>query len=105
MNEHLLQAIEDCDHGIIPFNIGMTRAFLFGKKWYPLRAVVNYARHLAGEGELTTDRALVEIANLGYYVRITNVDFLNNFPIQLNNPEIIAETFSISKILERLARP
>jgi hypothetical protein len=103
MNEgHIIQAIAECNHGNVPFNLGEIRAFLYGKNWYPLRAVVNYAKDLAGEEELTTDRALVEFVYLGFNLRVKDVNFINAFPVQLNEPEIISEAHKLTKTLERL---
>ncbi len=102
---HLQQAIHDCNNGVVPFNMGLSRAFLYGNKWYPLRGVVNYAQQLAGEEELTTDRALVAYVYLGYYARISDVNFENNFPVILNSNEKMAEAHSISEMLEMLVRP
>lgn len=103
MNEgHVIQAITECNNGNVPFNLGENRAFLYGRRWYPLRGVINYAKQLAGEDELTTDRALVEYVYLGFYLRVQDVNFNTAFPVPLNDQGIIAEAHKLSKTLERL---
>lgn len=103
MNEaYLLEAIEQCTNGNVPFNLGRSRAFLYGNHWYPLRAVINYARQLAGEGELTTDRALVLLAYLGNNLRVQDINFNNTFPVKLTAAQIIAEANKLAQTLQRL---
>jgi hypothetical protein len=44
----LEQSIEECNNGQLNFNLGRNRfAFLYKKKWYPLRATVNRAKELS----------------------------------------------------------
>ena len=79
--EQLLEAINECNKGLLNFNLGHTRAFLFHKRWYPLRAIVNRAKEQNGENSLTTDRAQVELSFVLDYFRIENINFENNFPL------------------------
>ena len=103
MNEHnLLEAINTCNHGGVQFNLGNNRAFLFGPKWYPLRGVINHARALVNLREITTDRALVELAYLGFNVRIEDIQFNDHFPVPLNHAEVVQEANKISFHLARL---
>ncbi len=105
MNEgNVTDAIAECDNGNVPFNLGVDRAFLYGRNWYPLRGVINYAKRLAGEAELTTDRALVEFVYLGFYLRVQDINFVNALPIPLNDQGIITEAHKLSKTLERLVQ-
>ena len=91
MIQNLLIAIEQCNMGLLHFNNGNIRAFLFGKKWYPLRAIINNAYNALGEEEVTTDRALVALSYLIPYTRIANIHFQDNFPIEINEGEILEE--------------
>jgi hypothetical protein len=103
MNEHsLLEAINTCNQGGVQFNLGNNRAFLFGPKWYPLRAVINHALALDNLTEVTTDRALVELVYLGFYVRIEDIQFNDHFPVPLNGVEVVREANKISFHLARL---
>lgn len=98
----LIIAIEDCNNGHLNFNLGIKLAFLFSKKWYPLRATVNHARSIIHETELTTDRALLNLALILPYTRIAEIKFINNFPIELNQNELFEEVKKISIILNNL---
>lgn len=99
----LLNAIQICDNGELNFNQGDSRAFLYGRKWYPLRAVVNSAANQAGENhDLTTDQALVELVYLVPYTRIKEVTFNNEFPVQIDEHETIGEIAFIKNVLGKL---
>ena len=98
----LMIAIEDCNNGHLNFNLGYNRAFLFSKRWYPLRATVNHARSIIHETELTTDRALLELVLVLPYTRISEIEFVNNFPVELNQNELFEEVKKIAAILNSL---
>lgn len=100
--QDLLQAIRTCNAGTLQFNLGISRAFLYSKRWYPLRATVNYARALNGKSELTTDRALVELVYLQPYTRVSDINFTNNLPVSIGQPEAILEVKELAGILKRL---
>lgn len=103
MTQHeLIIAIEDCNKGQLNFNLGRNRAFLFSKRWYPLRATVNHAREFIFETELTTDRALLELVLVLPYTRISEIEFVNNFPVELNQNELFEEVKKIARILNSL---
>ncbi|WP_147367933.1 hypothetical protein [Fibrisoma montanum] len=100
---HLNQAIQECDNGQLPFNTGNIRSFLFDKKWYPLRAVINRAMSLANEpADLTSDRAVVQLVYLGIWTRICDVSFGNPLPIAINQNEKNQEVNSLAKVLVTL---
>ena len=99
----LLNAIQICDNGDLPFNQGESRAFLYGRRWYPLRAVVNTAANLAGQNnDLTTDRALVELVYRVPYTRIKEIIFNNEFPVEMEEHEIMQEVVLIKNVLVEL---
>jgi len=100
--QQILQAINECNNGLLDFNLGNNRSFLFNKNWYPLRATVNRARELNGETELTTDRALFELCTILHYTRIDEVSFVNNLPIVINPTETMEEIKKIATILKSL---
>lgn len=100
--EHLLQAIEVCDQGFLQFNLGHKRAFLFGKKWYPLRATINHGRSINKESALTTDRALLELIRLLPYSNIKEIYFSNSTPVVLTQTEITEEVNKITHVLKSL---
>lgn len=100
---HLLQAIQECDNGQFAFNTGEIRAFLFGKKWYPLRATINRAREIANEtSDLTTDRALVELVYLNKWTRVSDVLFQNQTPLSIDTNEELKEAKQLSATLNSL---
>jgi hypothetical protein len=77
-----MQAIQECDNGQLQFNLGIVRAFLYGKKWYPLRATLNRAATHANEPDnLTTDRALVQLVYLDVWTRVTDINFQTHLPV------------------------
>jgi hypothetical protein len=100
----LLQSITECNNGQLNFNLGTNRfAFLYSKKWYPLRATVNRAKELSNENaNLTKNEALVELVNILPYTRVDEIEFLNNFPVEISNVEILEEVNKISIILQQL---
>jgi hypothetical protein len=101
--QNLLKAINDCNNGNLPFNLGNHRSFLFNKRWYPLRATINNARAQCEESELTTDRALLELCLIMDYVKIGEIDFRNNLPVSINQAEVLKEVSKITDILKGLA--
>lgn len=101
---NLIQSIQDCDNGNIIFNLGNSRSFLFKKKWYPLRAVINNANNLAGENsDLTTDQALVKLVGLGFWTRIENVDYTTNFPVLCSELNTMNEINKLINVLYYLS--
>jgi hypothetical protein len=102
--QNLMQAINECNNGQLPFNLGNNRSFLFNKKWYPLRATINRARAINHEGELTTDRALLALCTILDYIKIGEVDFTTYIPIEINQSEIINEVKLISDLLKGLSQ-
>ena len=100
---HLSQAMQECTNGHLEFNQGEVRSFLHGKNWYPLRATINRAATIANESnDITTDRALVQLVYLGIWTRISNINFQTQFPVQIDNDEMIQETKQLSKILFKI---
>lgn len=97
--EEILLAIQACDNGELVFNLGNIRSFLYNSKWYPLRAVVNFAKALNNEGELTTDRALVELSFILPYIRIKEIEYNDHFPIAINNNEKLNEIKLLNEII------
>ena len=95
-------AINECDNGLLIFNLGINRSFLYNKKWYPLRAIVNRARAINGEGEATTDRALLNLCIVLDYIRIDEVSFLNNLPVVINQDDVMIELKNVATILKSL---
>ena len=101
---NLLQAIHQCDNNGLDFNLGSNRAFLFGKKWYPLRATVNRAKEIANEDILTTDRALVELVYLGLWNRIADIEFNQHLPVDIDQDKITNEIGSLAKIIFEITK-
>ena len=98
--QNLIQGIHDCDNGIVTFNLGNTRSFLYKIKWYPLRATINHSRDLAGENpDLTTDQALLTLVNLELWVRIAEINFANNFPLPIDFDNTTVEVKKLINIL------
>jgi hypothetical protein len=99
----IITAINACNQGNVEFNLGTNRAFLYGKKWYPLRGLVNHAKRLTGEnGDLTTDRALVEFSYLMPYVRIADIQFNNQLPVEIGQETVIDEMRYLTDTMKRL---
>jgi hypothetical protein len=88
----LNEAISTCDSGDLQFNTGNIRAFLFGNKWYPLRAIINYInkKHF-NITEQTTDRALVQFAFAFPFIRIKEVHFSLQKSVELSLEETLEE--------------
>lgn len=101
--QNLNSAIQTCNQGLLQFNNGNVRAFLYKNQWYPLRAIVNKARTEAGEDELTTDRALVEISYLLTHIRIEDKEFNNNFPIEIDNQNRLQEINYLCNLISELS--
>jgi len=100
----LIQSITECNNGQLDFNLGQNRfAFLYEKNWYPLRATVNRARELSNEGaNLTKNEALVELVRILPYTRVDEIEFVNNFPVEISHVERLEEVHRISIILQQL---
>lgn len=100
---HILLAIQACNQGLVVFNQGNIRAFLYKNKWYPLRAIVNHAAQLAGEdNNLTTDQGLVRMVYLNMWLRVCDIDFNDNHPVEVNQNLIASEVRNLSNILYHL---
>ncbi|XVJ65895.1 MAG: hypothetical protein HEQ40_06950 [Lacibacter sp.] len=85
----LQNAIAACDAGLIIIQNRTIRAFLYNKKWYPVRSVVNYAQTLAGAtSNLTTEEAQTELLLCLNYVNVKNIRFLGGVPVKLVPAEI-----------------
>ena len=99
--EHFLRAIEDCDNGLIEFNLGTRRSFLYANKWYPLRKIVNATKALNGDANnLTTNNAQIELCKFLGYVRVEHgIDFQSNYPIPLRKKEVLEEVNKLSKLI------
>lgn len=105
LEAHLIQAIEACHRGEVPFNLGEPRSFLYGSCWFPLRGVLNYASGLAGgPNNLTVDRCLLLLHGALPYVRIKDVAFEDHFPVELEQLEIMSEIKSITQVLTQLVQ-
>lgn len=100
---HLIQATENFNNQVVEFNHGDRLAFLFQKRWYPIYAVVNHAKELAGEPtDLTTNEALLELAKLHHYIRVEIVYFDNNDLPTIGNNECMSELRLILPIANSL---
>ncbi|KIA99452.1 hypothetical protein OA93_04610 [Flavobacterium sp. KMS] len=100
---NLNSAMEICNQGLLEFNKGnAVRAFFYKGKWYPLRATVNKAKMEAGENELITDRALVELAYLLPYIKIEDKAFIDNFPIKIDDENRFQEINYLSDLISKL---
>ena len=100
----LEKAITECNNGNLNFNLRSNLiAFLYKKKWYPLRATVNRAIVINNKTiELTTHNALLELVILLPYTRVKKIEFLNNFPVEINSDDTLEEVNKISIILQQL---
>lgn len=99
---NLIESIQECDNGQVLFNLGKMRSFLYKNNWYPLRAIINHASNLAGENsDLTTDQALVKLVGLGFWTRVENIDYTNNFPVVCN--ETVNEINKLINVLYYLS--
>ncbi|MFN4249295.1 MAG: hypothetical protein ACK4EY_16325 [Flavipsychrobacter sp.] len=102
MNQ-FLQSLQHCLSGRINFNLGVKRAFLYGKYWYPLRATINHARSLDNQiDELTTDRALVELAYFLPYIRIADIEFTSQYPVEIDESKVLDEIRHLSNKLNQI---
>jgi len=102
MTESILKSIDRCNEGYIKINHGIMRAFAFKRKCYPLRAVINDSLQESNKEEKTTNRALVELAYLHRYIRIADINFQDNYPIDLTTDEIFAEIKILSAMISDL---
>ena len=101
--ENLLEAIEDCNNGLIGFNNGEARAFLYDKNWYPLYAVMNKGFEIALEPAEVSDRSTVKLTYLLPYTRIKErVLFNANLPVPLNNTEVLEEYRLLTNRMQEL---
>jgi len=100
--ENLNSAIQTCNDGLLEFNNGIVRSFLYGKNWYPLRATVNRAKFEAGEDEVTTDRGLVELVYLLPYIKVKDIEFNNSFPIEINDEDKFREISYLSEMITKM---
>jgi hypothetical protein len=100
---HLSNAIQECDNGLLQFNLGNPESFLYGKCWYPLRATVKRAAEIAGDPPITTtDGALVKLVDLGLWTKIQKVTFLNHNPVELNQNDKLEQTKTLITLLTSL---
>jgi hypothetical protein len=77
---HLAKAIEACNNGSVQFTNQQLKAFSLGGKWYPLRAVVNYALQLARETSKDTNGCRKKIEGLKVYTEINEIKFVARQP-------------------------
>lgn len=96
--------MQACDQGLLEFNNGFIRAFLFRNRWYPLRAAVNCARRNAGQKEVNTDRALVELAYLLPYIKIEDVEFKESFPVEIDSGSRLQQIGYLSQLIVELTK-
>ena len=102
---NLITAFFDFDQGRVEFNHGRHRAILYGRYWYPMRAIANHARRLAEEEpDLTTNRAIKAILDLGFIMRMKWVEFNDDAPVPLSDQEVVDEVHEFTMSLERLIR-
>jgi hypothetical protein len=95
----LQTAISACNNRQVIFNRGTLYAFLYKQKWYPLRAIVN---HAVPNMNYTKDQSLRELTDLLKLVRIDQVNFTNNLPIQLTDRQRLDEAKLLSNLLNDL---
>jgi len=105
-HQQFIQAIRDCDNGILNFNKGKKPkvAFLYNGKWYPLHAIVNKANGFIGTKNPNTHRSLNEISGLHLWLRTEEIKFTNNFPVNITQIEVADEVRQLSKILYQLTK-
>ncbi len=102
---NLTTAFYDFNQGRVEFNRGRHRAILYGRYWYPVRAITNHARTLANEEpDLTTTRAIKAILDLGFIIRMKWVEFNDDGPVALSDQEVVDEIHEFSFFIERLTR-
>lgn len=101
---HIIQAIEDCIAGNMAFNNGENLfCFLYQNTWFPLRAIVNRASHLAGENhDYTKNEALVKMHELFDYVQVKQVHVQNNILVNLTSEEKFEEIRKLSGMIRVL---
>ena len=104
--EHFLKAIEDCNNGLLEFNLGNTRSFLYANKWYPLRKIVNATKALNGDpDDLNTNKAQIELCKFLDYVRVEHeIDFQSKYPIPLKKKEVLEEVNKLSKLIASMTK-
>jgi len=103
--KHILQAIQICRAGQMPFNNGESiYCFLFDNTWFPLRATVSYASQIAGENlEYTKNDAMVKIHDMFEYVKIRQINVQNNILSNINTEEKLLEISVLSSLINTLA--
>ena len=101
--EHIIQAIQHFDNGYNNYNQGNIFCFLHKDKWYPLRALINYASGLSGDNiEYTKDRAMVKIHEFLDYVKIEQIEIQNDFLVSLTIDEKMEEIKVLSRMINEL---
>ncbi|MBS1977779.1 MAG: hypothetical protein JST46_10440 [Bacteroidetes bacterium] len=88
--QHLSIALERYDQGDFKTTRQHLYAFAIGHRYYPLRAVVNYARRLAGKSEGTTVSCADIIKKL-LNVQITKVYFDGTGPVTRNSTMVVMD--------------
>jgi hypothetical protein len=77
---------------------------LWGCYWYPLLPVINHAKRAANEPEVDVNQAILELLNLGFFVRSQEIHFKDASPVLLSADEIILEVRTMCFELERITR-
>ena len=100
--QHFHSAISDYDNGVRSIQNGKLRAFLYKRKWYPLRAVVNRAEVIATglHQDWNVEKCLTELAYIfPYYLRIEDIHF-TGAPVSISDSEAIMEIERVKDVLQ-----
>jgi hypothetical protein len=94
--ELLLRAIHDALYthihgaGVLSWNNGTVRCFLYDGRWFPLRATVNHARALAGLEEVNSNRCSSELSQL-----------VSPFKLSIQDVNLVANQLGIADEAQR----
>ena len=102
--QHLERAIEDCENGLVAFSNGINlHCFLFGKTWFPVRAIVNYASQVANENkDFPKNEAINELHKLLPFVKVKTITVENNQLVQISKEEALTEIGNLADVIKSL---
>jgi hypothetical protein len=104
---HIEQALLDCEHGKVQIQARKSQdAFLYKKKWYPIKAIGIRAYEIANERPpANTHEMTMRLAEQLGYLRFAEIDFSNRKPVPLaDTTDILVEVKQLANLLNELMK-